>query len=383
MRPQHGASPKKGKQQSTIKEEEALAKQLAAQKTLPITTEKYLQPLRLRSIKRKEALAAAMTTSVGAAQAGRKSKAGNGHLQKRHMRRFEGERAAQLLKRVSTQVFFALQAHINRVEAAKGKAKTKAVEVEAMHLVYGKKHFIFVAANETDSSQYFKDIIGSTAADIQTLLTTDYKPSRDVEGKRRSTRYSAKLASSLFAGKKVDIKGTNPQDVKRAKKIAHQLKQPWSVLDLNSRMHQKLADLMANSKGGVYCLDISKSLYKERHAEELLVDVAEYIAQLATVEDVAVETEVRGKKRPCASCSGRMTDTIDKFGQNPGLLWMHAAGRQEAKVAKRTYKTVLTQQSCVTVDGRSRNAPHYDTASDNTDDELVEHAQQALPRCRQ
>jgi hypothetical protein len=132
-------------------------------------------------------------------------------------------------------------------------------------------------------------------------------------------------------------------------------------------MYQKITDLLKDSPGGVYCLDNHKSLNKQRHAEECLVDVAEHIEELGKANGVAVSTSVNGKKRPCITCSGRMTGVVDKFSSNPGLLWLHAAGKQPAEVAKRSYEVALTKQSNVTQDGRGRDAPAYDSGSDNTD----------------
>jgi hypothetical protein len=60
-----------------------------------------------------------------------------------------------------------------------------------------------------------------------------------------------------------------------------------------------------------------------------------------------------------------MFSVINVFNPRPGLLWLHAAGRQETEVFKRTAQALLTQLSHVSEDGRGYQAKDFDSASES------------------
>jgi hypothetical protein len=316
---------------------------------------RQLNACQLNSVQRKELLVSAMTIATGGPQAGRRTKALNAAIVRRGVRPFTDQRERQLLKHVSTQIYFALEQWMKNADK-----KEKIVEVQMMHLQHGNKNFLFVSVNETSASQHLKHIIGTTPDHIKTMLTTPYEPKRNVEGKRRSKSYSKKLSARLF-GETIHIpKSTDSEDTQRAKQIAEQLRYPWKMWDININFREKVETLLNHGESGVYVLDHHLYHDKTRHAEEFLVDIAEIA--IASGETYSC---IGGKKRPCLSCYGRMFSVINVFNPRPGLLWLHAAGRQETEVFKRTAQALLTQLSHVSEDGRGYQAKDFDSASES------------------
>ncbi len=320
---------------------------------------RQLNSCQLNSMQRKESLVSAMTIATGGPQAGRRTKALNAAIVRRGVRPFTDQRERQLLKHVSTQIYFALEQWMKNADK-----KEKIVEVQMMHLQYRNKDrnkdFLFVSVNETSASEHLKHIIGTTTNHVQTMLTTPYEPKRNVEGKRRSKSYAKKLAARLF-GDTIHIpKSTDSEDAKQAKQVAEQLRHPWKMWDININFREKVETLLNHGDSGVYVLDHHLYHDKTRHAEEFLVDIAE----IARASGEAYSC-IGGKKRPCLSCYGRMFSVINVFNPRPGLLWLHAAGRQETEVFKRTAQALLTQPSHVSEDGRGYQAKDFDSASES------------------
>lgn len=346
------------------------AEALALLPTIPLTEAsmltQMLQSLQLKSMERKSNLTRAATLPLSThTTTGYRSKSGDGQVIKRYYERgsnrYKGDRELQLLKQASTLVYFALEKHIK-------KPDKNLVEVQMMHVTYGDKNFIFISVNETDVSQYFKDVIGSTAESVKQLLTTDLVPSSN-EGKIRSKRYTKKLSYRLF-GDAIILKGSNRDDLQKANAVAETLKKPWKILDINARPTERVKEVVDKNGGGVFYINNQKSRYKERHAEECLVDIAEDIYEYAESQNIQVYTSICGKKRPCLSCTGRMTSVIDHFPAHPGYVWLHAVAHQPPAVVKRTFETIFKTQSCVTIDGRGKTTADYGSASDSSGPEF-------------
>jgi hypothetical protein len=352
------------KHPSTAKAEAKLAAELAEKPTISpdeaALAMRRLHAFQFNRITRKESLAASMTVVNGAKQAGRKAKAGDATIVKRDIRSFRDDRERQLLKQASTQLYFALEKWLRD----SGK-KEKVVEAQMMHLQYGDKHFVFVAVNETKVSQYIKNIIGSSPSDIKNMLTAVYEPRLNVEGKRRSKSYAKKLRTRIFGDTITIPESTNVEDANQARQVATQLRNPWKMLNINTSPQANIEALINNESGGVYVLDNHQHPDTLRHAEEFLVDVGEIVKMLGSKNNTRVYTCVGGKKRPCMSCYGRMFSVINRFNPRPGLVWLHAAGRQSPTVFQRTSYALLTQSSHVSRDGRGRDAQDFDSASDS------------------
>lgn len=351
---------------STIEQEKKLAEALEGVSSFTedvvAKLPAYLAMCSLNAIARKEAIASGLTHDNGAKQAGRKSKANNGQVVARPLRKeFNKERERQLMKRIATQFFFSLQQYLK-----KNKINKKLVEIELMHATVGEKHFVFLAANEVDVAAYYQALLGEFGT-VKKLLTTQYSPDRDVEGKRRSKRYARKLQIQLFNGDTALSPSVEEADGLYAQAVADAVTGAWVVQDMNARPQQRIHTLLENEPGGVFLLDFSKVRDKARHAEEFLVDTADYIKNYAKEKGLETSFAIAGKKRPCATCSGRMSGEIDRYGKRPGLLWLHAAGRQSPSTFRRTAEGLLNHASHVSLDGRGLKAPHYDSGSDSDD----------------
>lgn len=349
---------------NTIDKENKLA--VALEKTPSLSPDQanklliYLAACQLKAITRKEAIVSSLTLPNSVKQAGRKSKANEGAVITRPLRNdFSAERERQLMKRVATQFFFALQLHLKQNNINK-----KLVEVELMHATIGDKHFVFLAANEVDVATQYQALLDNSAS-TEALLTSIYQPDRDVEGKRRSKRYARKLKLQLFNGEVALKSSAQTADGDYAAAVAQAVTAAWAIQDMNARPSQRIEALLDEKPGGVFLLDFSRTVDKSRHAEEFLVDVANIIKVYADNKQLEVGFAIAGKKRPCATCSGRMMSVIDRFGERPGFLWKHAAGRQSPATFRRTAQTILENSSHVSLDGRGKKAPHYDTGSDS------------------
>lgn len=279
---------------------------------------------------------------------------------RRPRRSFSQERERQLLKRVATQLYFAF----------KNNKKTSSVtEVQLMHVMYGTKHYLFIAANPAAMNQHMIGLF-SAPDSLRDLLTQAYQPVRDTEGKRRSKRYAHKLGRHIFTG--VMPASTLPQDatqmghstrVLRANNIYSQEIQSSTV---DATITAILADAQLND--ATIFLNWQHPSHSLRHAEEFLTDVAESFNALGRVSGTPVYTCIAGKKRPCAGCAGRMQGHISQYGQHNGNFWLNSIESQSEEAAKRTFNVLLSNPSYVSVSANGLDAPGYDTGSDSDDD---------------
>lgn len=313
-------------------------------------------PLKTKDERKKLATAVTIPKNKSK-QAGRKSKANDGDLITKAPRSFYGEREHQLLKHISTQLYFAIANHIT----SSGHIEN-IVEVEAMHLTYGDRSYLFICANETNASQYFKNILPADKK-LKDIVTKTYKP-KDTEGKIRSAKYSRKLASRFF-GEEIKLPNCqNTHDKNQTQNIAALLQKSAQIVYINSNSKANILACL-KKQSSIFFVDNSNQKYKERHAEETLTDIAEIMQKQAKVEKKYFHTSIFGKKRACMSCYGRMNGVIDNHSKDPGGLWLHTVKNQSPIVAKRTCQAALFNSSHVSINSQKKHTPAYDTASDS------------------
>lgn len=345
----------------------------------------------------------------------------------RPYRSFCGERDRQLLRQISTQLYFKLKetaksqegiegainelaashvsspegaAVLNRGEAPVTPSKPKEVaeaskppqvrssdviEVEAMYLEVGSNSYLFIGINKWSASQLLLQVISNIGA-LKTILCTPFdEVFNRGEGKERSERYAAKfktrvfindkpLTYSYFQDKKASVREV-AKDVERAHNIAELLRiGEICTLSLCNDSEKNLAEvkkcLEPDRAKRIFLVKVTEEpSFSDKHAEEFFADIIKHVADIA--EDAKRSLDdiyscVGGKKRPCISCFGRMTGEITRHGQYPGLFWKGTMVEQEQRVALRTIDTLLTKQPCVSLckDGR-REDSEFDSGSDS------------------
>lgn len=275
-------------------------------------------------------------------------------------RSFKSERERQILRHIGTQIFFSLKDIFRNP-----------VEVQAMHLIFNDKSFIFIAANPHDClSGYFEDVI--LGSSLQTVLETDYAPTYDQEASFRSDRYACRFSERVYAEDGIDMPAAdNPEDKVRSEKIALTLRRgtvkKLLIDQKNPGTLQTILEtaLRYENKVIFICEIINwQATQKKRHAEEFLVDIAEFAKDFCRLVGGVMTTCIGGKKRPCIGCFSRMvSDGIDNFGKHPGRFWV-TIDNQSSRVARRTVQTLLNTPSYVSeVD--SNNPQEYDSGSDS------------------
>ncbi len=289
--------------------------------------------------------------SCGGDQAGRATRMQSSQEILRPARSFAQERERQLLRHIGTQLYFYLQS----------KNVPHLVEIQVMHLSFQKKHFLFIAANEFTATQSFATLL-KDSAQLETALVSTYQPDKDLEGKARSARYAKKFRTRVF-----DLETSFSPDTE-AQAVAELLRSaPTSLLSLKNDLKQD-SELVANKlqekSCGIFFVTVQNFSYERRHAEEFLVDIAEY----AKARFDKVRTCIAGKKRPCLTCTGRMTGVIDDYGKRPGRFWVHAIEHQSPTTALRTYSILCQSASYVTQAKNGTSAKDYDSASDTEEE---------------
>jgi hypothetical protein len=292
--------------------------------------------------------------------------------EKRNPRTFRDDREKQLLRHVAVQLYHGLKKGLQDVEGLNGKL----VEVQIMHLDFGGKHTLFIAANEHAVSQKLVGIIGGRA-NFKEMLTSIYLPKdkKDKEGAIRSKRYAGKLRDRIF-GDELFIPGSEDKDDKeQSEHLARLLYRgvviPFPIETTSDGTLSKFSKIfvghMIRSMDEViYIVSVSKCPIELRHAEEFLADIADCATQLGKELNKQIYTSVAGKKRPCITCFSTMEGgRVSKHGSYPGRFWVNTLENKSISAAPRTVRALLVEKSHVTV-GRNGEPIHdYDTASDS------------------
>ena len=294
---------------------------------------------------------------------------------------FAGQRERQLLKQLSTMIYFNMPRNFQQ----KSQTITLA-EIESMHVKYGEKNFLFIAGNEAPLTTNF-DTCFSVKKNFQKKITQKPKkyPPTDEEGKQRVERYSTNLEKIIYHDElpfEEDEKDTE-EDLARCREIGDLLRDKTNptVLTLEyeepesraARLTDKFAaDIHAilDSFSQIVFLDTSNILKKlhKRHAEEFLVDIAKIIRSYAG-KSKSIHIAIAGKKRPCTTCYSRMKSSklIDAYGTRPGFFW---EGRYKEQInltpsaAKESIKTLSKDASYVTVNNEENELAGYDSGTE-------------------
>lgn len=303
-------------------------------------------------------------------QAGRKPRHTAG-LVTRPPRSYSETREQQLLKQLATQLHLYLE---NKAHDG------KLVETQMMHLAIGSKHNLFIAVNEHSVSLSLQHHIPSMDQ-LKAIMSQNHsKQIKDHEGKQRSQRYSQKLAARIWNDKPTIPDSKDADDFSQYQHLAKLLRTAnLKTIELSGdeKANQKLiSDLLLGNDNTIFLVTIKPSAVTDkkqksptpklgRHAEEFLCDIAEVANALAATEKLPIYSSVGGKKRPCMSCSGRMTGIISNFSQYPGLFWKQTIGNQTPEAAQRTLSTLASQSSCITSSHDHKTHTDYASASDS------------------
>jgi hypothetical protein len=164
-----------------------------------------------------------------------------------------------------------------------------------------------------------------------------------------------------FAGTR-KIKGTDPEDVRRAEEITKIMKESpgLTFLDPSQKGFDKQLEQVKKTTGKAYVVP------GDKHAE---LNVAEFRDEhLADVDDDRARTY--GSKRNCATCHGEMHAEHPEMasGQGPGLLVKNQIPLISKEGRKRTFEQMRDEPTHVTL--LQHGKMDTGTASDSdTDDE--------------
>ncbi|MFN3234542.1 MAG: hypothetical protein ACE365_03890 [Gammaproteobacteria bacterium] len=324
--------------------------------------------------------------SVGAIQAGYLTTENAIARPPREMQEDDEER--QLMKRISTMLFFNLQFELKTQNKRKNL-----IEVECMHVLMSihnlQRHFLFIAANNKYASRYLNQNVASLENFIHflTSMPEDILGGRvhsKNEGKRRCTRYKREFDRLLNSENELGY--TNEKAIELAEllrsenKTFRQLKfdRGWVNLSQDDEVNlpevfnPEQGEYILNGDNQIILLDTSETgtKNKARHAEEFLVDIAFILRAL----DPHAYFAIAGKKRPCVTCYGRLSVAeIDNFGERHGYIWITAASLQNEEAAFETCAACYGGLTFYkTVDKEGRSLQDYDSGTDDEDEEYKE-----------
>lgn len=290
----------------------------------------------------------------------------------RAYRSFASDREKQVLRHIATQCYFYL----------KGKRVENLVEIQVMHLSWQGRNNLFIVANQFSVTEKFSSLISRT--NFRQILAKAFT-TRNVEGTLRSNRYASKIQKRIF-GNSLAITGDNSKDVENAKAIGTILHaNNLYLLPINyirNALSNNSKDLIENgisSTGNVFFVSITGHSNKQRHAEEFLCDIAEYVksreqeiknrSSISNESAIPMHTAIAGKKRPCIGCSGRMRTLISNYGQFPGKFWSHTIKDQPQNAQIETLKLLheASAHTSVYKDGRTLDND-YDSGSESEEE---------------
>ncbi|HVK95632.1 MAG TPA: hypothetical protein VM571_12995 [Noviherbaspirillum sp.] len=282
----------------------------------------------------------------GGKQAGFQSIQG---VQKRGAKSYVDMRERQVLRQVSTRLFFGAQ------RRAKEKGKDKPVEVQMMYA----KGNVFIGTNLDVTAESVSKILASRKMTRSTLVDDKFFKSAKSHGGRITARHGKKLGSRMFDDDKQKKWNKGPvvdlASRKRATNILNLVRdiEP-EFLDPSDK---KSVQTAFSGPGSVYILH-SGGKQNGRHVEEKFMDILGH----ANHTD---KTYVGGKMRPCLTCSGRMTHTESQghdvdFSQNPGKIWKQRYDNQPADVRAETAKLAKNKRTFI-----SKGGSGYGSESDS------------------
>lgn len=323
------------------------------------TLSQYLNENYFYSKKNKERFLA-LTTTNSSKQSGYWPKA---FPEKKCSKRpFNHERERQLLKQVATQLFFAFKHYLTITP-------TELIELQVLHINCLNKHKLFIACNQSSIASELPKFIPNMYW-LSHYLAHPYTPKSDREGNIRSMRYAKKLNHRIYQQASFFHPVVPNDDLNQTQHICNILRvnHPIGTLLYNNDKnvnHSNIANAL-HSDIAIYLVNSQFSSQKTRHAEEFLADIVDS-AQLLDSETYSC---IAGKKRPCMSCSGRMSSSgVNNFGAHPGRLWKEAFLNQNHKQARHTAICLLSNPAHytekLTNTGAVQKLPDYDSESDS------------------
>jgi hypothetical protein len=217
---------------------------------------------------------------------------------------------------------------------------------------------LYFSTNSTTASKNLVNVVKSGGGTRKVLEGTK-KPVKAVRQKTHA-RIQSKVKKT-FADTR-EIKGTDPVDVERAKRIAEIMKgsPELAFLDPSQKAFAEQLEQVKKTTGKAYVVP------GDKHAE---LNVAEFRDEhLADVDDDRARTY--GSKRNCATCHGEMHAQHSEMasGQGPGLLVKNQIPVISKPGRKRTFEQMRDQPTHVTL--LQHGKMDTGTASDSdTDDE--------------
>lgn len=283
----------------------------------------------------------------------------------REYRSFQCERERQILRHVSTQIYFMLE----------NKNVKNLKEIQSLHLQCNGSSNLFVVANDFSVTEKFEKYI--TENKFSKILTSVYNP-RTSEEKERSGRYAAKLKNRIIR-KKIII-GDDKNDVSKAeaiRKILCSKNIAYLNMDYNNTFSElntaidddkhSLKYILENKEDNIYFIVIKNCRDEKRHSEEFLCDIVEKAKEIFGVENIY--SCIAGKKRPCIGCSGRMRDvSISNYSRYPGLFFKNTITYQTSNVSSSTTELLNGDIYVSECKNKDKTTSGFDSGSDSPRD---------------
>ncbi len=265
----------------------------------------------------------------------------------RKKRTFKDARVEQLLRQISTQLFFAAKA-----------AHAKPTEVQTMFIQNDMRSNLYIACNDPAVAQVIYKIINEST--LETVLTSPCSyGGMKKEGRKRSPRYAGKIRSRVFAegsARYKRYKSDDPTDHAYMQSLRQLLAARLKPTEIDMMNESSIVkSLLATSGVHIITKCPTTGANKGRHAEEWLNDISERI------EGVDYKA-MFGKKRPCITCSGRLLGSDIDHNPNPGFAFKTRFIHQPPEIAMRSLQIASTKHSHTTDNGGSG----YGTDSDSS-----------------
>ena len=271
-------------------------------------------------------------------------------VKKRPSRSFKEEKQTQILKQLSSQLYYRFMSLNN----------TDISEIQVLRVFSKMKtRYLFFATNPLEKENNFKTIKKEWEENkLGDLVTEEYKPSVVDEAEifyrgECSKRHAGKLKQRVFSATKGD-----------------ELISFIRKNNFKGRFFTKESDSLPED--GIYFVNPyhvkSKNRY-EMHAEEQLCDIVKLIRKNAV--DSEWQFSIFGKKRPCSSCFGRLCyENKGKndlsFSKHPGYLWIPALLGQDRDIQISTIRNFILSPSYVSETPSGKSCPSVGTLSNSS-----------------
>lgn len=295
-------------------------------------------------------------------------------IRERLPRSFQKEREKQLLKQLSTVLFFYI----------KSNGAIRLVETEILHLRINSVSHIIISCNGGDTIRdAFTDV--ANMGQLQNKLKNEIQVIRDNEGKERVKRYQ-KILKRIFLPEENGYTTDSDEDEEDIRKYSNVLKilkdQSIIIETVNSYSEETTTNddgikkILQSKKSLIFILnnEVTKQ-HKDygRHAEEYLVDFYKKCLNYLETKNISNQVEISsciaGKKRPCFTCYATMLNNfVGQHGKRPGFAWKSSLNAQKNCDPKITLLSILGHNSYVTKTKKGSLVSGYDTGSD--DDEI-------------